>query len=235
MPIGLDKNKNKSEQGQKETVSNEALEVDDLVEDVKPEKKKSNKTIILIVIFAVLMILIFIGIISTATSSEDSTSEEQTEETSNGANEEGTQSTESQVQSNGVYDVNGNVVDQEAINPGIPDYDHSTNNSTTATVYSASDYIKDLNGVDVSAVYNVENIEYVYDYVSYETRRAIIDDGMELYWLEAVYEGKTYRIQAPYYYFKDLGTTGICKVKVEVLNLAGGGKIVSYMKIAPED
>lgn len=136
---------------------------------------------------------------------------------------------------NGVYDALGNVVDQNAVNPGIPDYQNSEFNSTTATVFKDSDYIKDLNGLDILAIYNVESREYVNDYVSYEARRAIMDDGMELYWLEAEYKGKRYRVQCPYVYFKDLGPTGICKVEVEVLNIAGGGKVISYMQVVPED
>lgn len=136
---------------------------------------------------------------------------------------------------NSVYNSDGTTKDANGINPGITDYDDAKNNQTGATVYAASDYIKDLNGLDVSAVYNVESIDFVEDYVSYETRRAITDEGMEMYWLEADYNGKSYRIQIPFYYYRSLGTSGICKVNVEVLTLVGGGKIVSYMQVIPED
>lgn len=135
---------------------------------------------------------------------------------------------------NGIYDENGKTIDPNGINPGMKDYEYSTNDTTSATVYSPSDYIKDLNGLDISAIYRAASIEYVTDYVSYETRRALTDDGMELYWLEARYKGKDYRVQVPFYYFKDLGTEGICKVEVEIVNTAEGGKVITYMRVVDD-
>lgn len=137
------------------------------------------------------------------------------------------------VSSNGIYDGDGNVIssDEDIIEPGLPNFSDSESNTTTATVYSASDYIKDLNGVDVSAVYNVKSRDYIKDFVNYEAKRAIIDDGMELYWLEVTYGSKKYRVQVPFYAFKDLDKTGICIVEIEVLTLEGGEKIISYMQI----
>lgn len=137
------------------------------------------------------------------------------------------------VSSNGIYDGDGNIIssDEDIIEPGLPNFSDSKSNTTTATVYSASDYIKDLNGVDVSAVYNVKSRDYIKDFVNYEAKRAIIDDGMELYWLEVTYGSKKYRVQVPFYAFKDLDKTGICVVEIEVLTLEGGEKIISYMQI----
>ena len=134
---------------------------------------------------------------------------------------------------NMIYDEDGNAVDRNAVNPGITDYGEE-NGSTTAVVYSSSDFLKDLNGLDVSAVYNVVSRDYVYDYVNYTAKRAVIDQGMELYWLDVVYNERNYRVQVPFYYFKDLKTTGICKVQIEVLVLEGGGKIISYMNVVDD-
>ena len=134
---------------------------------------------------------------------------------------------------NMIYDEDGNAVDRDAVNPGITDYGEE-NGSTTAVVYSSSDFLKDLNGLDVSAVYNVVSRDYVYDYVNYTAKRAVIDQGMELYWLDVVYNERNYRVQVPFYYFKDLKTTGICKVQIEVLVLEGGGKIISYMNVVDD-
>lgn len=136
---------------------------------------------------------------------------------------------------NGVYDENGKTLDPNGINPGEHVYGDKQDDQTTATVYSADDYIKDLNGLDVSAVYRESDISYVIDYVSYEAHRAIIDQGMELYWLEAEYCGRKYRVQCPFYYFKTLGASGICKVEVEVVNTSDGGKIITYMQVVPDD
>ena len=140
------------------------------------------------------------------------------------------------VSENGVYDLDGNLItkDKDAIDVGLPNFKDSDSSSTTATVYSDSDYIKDLNGVDVPAVYNVKSRDYIKDFVNYESKRAIIDDGMEMYWLEISYNKKKYRCQIPYYVFKDLDKTGICVVEIEVLTLEGGEKIISYMQVVTD-
>lgn len=155
-----------------------------------------------------------------------------TTDNQSGASDSNSEQTEN---SNGVYDENGNTIDPNGINPGAPNYQESTSDTTSATVYNASDFIKDLNGLDISAVYREASVSYVTDYVSYEAHRAIIDNGMELYWLEAEYNGKKYRVQCPFYYFKDLGATGICKVEVEVVNTTDGGKVITYMQVVPDD
>lgn len=132
-----------------------------------------------------------------------------------------------------VYNEDGEVVDKDAIDPGVPNYD-SEQSETTATVYSASDFIKDLNGIKVPAVYNVASRDYVFDYVNYTAKRAVMDDGMELYWLDVLYNDKKYRVQVPFYRFKDLKASGICKVQIEVLTLDGGGKIISWMQVVDD-
>ena len=114
---------------------------------------------------------------------------------------------------------------------GLPEFDDRENGSTSATVYSANDYIKDLNGNDIPAVYNVASRSSVKDFANYEAKRAILADGMEMYWLEIQYKNKPYRCQVPYYVFKDLETTGICVVEIEVLTLEGGEQVISYMQV----
>ena len=135
------------------------------------------------------------------------------------------------ISSNGVYDADGNVVGDGAINPGLPNFNDSEQGTTTATVFSATDFIKDLNGVDVPAVYNVKSRDYINDFVNYEAKRAIMADGLELYWLEVTYNDKPYRVQVPFYIFKDLKQKGICVVEIEQLTLEGGEKIISYMSV----
>ena len=127
------------------------------------------------------------------------------------------------ISNNGVYDADGNVINDDAINPGKTQYSGVDGNSTSAIVYSSSDFIKDLNGLDISA-------SWVNDYVNYERKRAIMDDGMELYWLECTYNSKKYRMQIPFYAFKSLDDTGIIEVTMELLNLEGGEKVISYMQ-----
>ncbi len=229
MPIGLNKDKKINE-----SASNE---VDDLntTEETSQQKKKIDPKLLLIVVATVVILLIvFMAFKSGGDAVDDSSEEEVQASTELPASTNSGDGLEDD-SGNSVYNSDGTTKDANGINPGITDYDDATNNQTGATVYSASDYIKDLNGLDVSAVYNVESIDFVEDYVSYETRRAITDDGMEMYWLEANYNGKAYRIQIPFYYYRSLGTSGICKVNVEVLTLVGGGKVVSYMQVIQED
>lgn len=134
-----------------------------------------------------------------------------------------------------IYDENNSVVDPDAFNPGQQEFTGNIGGMAPEEVYSVTDFLKDVNGIDVSAVYNVDNIEYVYDYVNYSLRRGIIGDGMEMYWLDIDYKGKRYREQIPFYYAKDLDNNGIIRMHIEVLNLEGGGKIISYMEVAPND
>lgn len=118
---------------------------------------------------------------------------------------------------------------------GTINYSESNKNTAPAQVFSESDYVKDLEGADVKAIYNVDHREYVESYANYQLRRAIIDDGMELYWLDLDYKGKKYRMQIPFFYAKDLDEAGICKVKMEILYLENGGQVISYMQMASED
>ena len=183
--------------------------------------QKSNKnTIIIIAVVAVIVIIIAMlkslmtpeePIEMTDTGQVDGTTQEAATTTAQGATTEHEISTEVAV--------------------GLPEFDDRENGSTSATVYSANDYIKDLNGNDIPAVYNVASRSYVKDFANYEAKRAILADGMEMYWLEIQYKNKPYRCQVPYYVFKDLETTGICVVEIEVLTLEGGEQVISYMQV----
>jgi hypothetical protein len=134
-----------------------------------------------------------------------------------------------------IYDENGNAKGENAINPGQISGENNDNHTTDPRVYNSSDFIKDLNGADISAVYNVSEYQYVKDSISYVKRRAIMDDGMELYWLEAKYKGKPYRVTVPFYTWRTLDDSGICNVRVEVLILEGGGKVISHMEVLDEE
>lgn len=203
---------------------------DDMISEEKSAKKGvkqpfSVKIILLLVVIAIIGIVVIVSLKKNAGESV---------EVPSGEGQDLLDSVTGTQNNNGIYDEDGNVIAEDAIDPGIVDYYESEAKTAPAEVYKASDFIKDLNGLDVSAVYNVQNRSYVQDYVNYETRRAIIDDGMELYWLEITYNDKKYRIQCPFVYFKDLGEKGICKVEMEVLTLEGGGKIISYMQVIPD-
>lgn len=114
-------------------------------------------------------------------------------------------------------------------------YEEGTLSKTTPEHYSSSDFLKDLNGYEIPAVYTVQNITYDVAHVNYQAKRATIDDGMEFYWLEINYNGKKYRAQCSYNMFRNLESEGICKVAVEILTLDSGQQVVSYMKVVSED
>lgn len=141
------------------------------------------------------------------------------------------------ISNNGIYDQEGNIISNNSsvIDPGnqYTTTEQDATSSTSAVVYSASDYIKDLNGLDVPAIYNVKSISYVHDYANYERKRAIIDRGMEMYWMDLNYKGLKYRAQITYKEYLQLGEdVGIVELNMEVLNLEGGEKIISFAEKA---
>lgn len=241
MAIGFKPDKTKSAKASTDEdaeVVEDLKETDDEGTSNVPSKKVDPKMIVIIAVVAVVIILGYFMLTGNSKGTDDvqgstEVSDDVTSNTSSATS--GTTDDDEIFQGNDIYNADGTTKDSTGINPGVQNYDDDSNMTTGATVYSSSDFIKDLNGMDVSAVYNVDSIDFVEDYVSYETRRAITADGMELYWLEATYNNKPYRIQIPFYYYKNLGDSGICKVNVEVLTLVGGGKIISYMQVIPED
>lgn len=114
-------------------------------------------------------------------------------------------------------------------------YEEGVLTKTTPEHYSSTDFLKDLNGYDIPAVYTVQNITYDVAHVNYQSKRATIDDGMEFYWLEIDYNGKKYRAQCSYNMFRQLESEGICKVALEILTLDTGQQVISYMKVVPEE
>lgn len=245
MPIGFKggapEPKTSEESKSAENATEAVDDLSELVEEQKKEKeatqkgKLPNNVKVILVIVAVAILALALIVVERRNSGETASEGGDGTELLEGVTTGETDTSGGTTSSNGIYDEKGNVIDEDAIDPGITDYYKSDSNSTVEEVYSASDFIKDLNGIDVSAVYNVQSRAYVTDYVNYETRRAIMDDGMELYWLEVVYKEKKYRVQCPFVYFKDLDERGICKVEMEVLTLEGGGKIISYMQVVPDD
>ena len=248
MPIGLNKDSGGAKQAPKQKTKAETVNNDEVIEDIEDFTMKQSRTVdkkifILGAAAAVVIIAIIIATVSSKKSSTTNGTEVSNEQSQ-------TEQTVPQSPDDGVSDVGDNTDNQEnnysvnnggtsadnTIKPGITNYDDEMDVMTTgATVYDANDFISDLNGLEVPAIYNVEKIEYVTDYVNYETRRASIDNGMEIYWIEAKYHEKKYRVQIPYCYYKNMQDSGICKVNMEVLNLVGGGQLVSYMQVIPEE
>lgn len=144
------------------------------------------------------------------------------------------QTTEASSEENQIDTEESQTTEAENFITGDPSYDTETN-QTTDHLDSADDFVKNLQGESVPVNYIVKTREYVKTHVNYVAKRAVIDDGMEMYWVDIIYKQKKYRAQVPYYYFKDLEEEGICRVEMEVLNLENGGQIISYMQIVSEN
>lgn len=102
--------------------------------------------------------------------------------------------------------------------PGITDISGDTVNQNT-TVVSSDNFVKDLNSLPVNEFYQIEEIYTTVDFISYEKKRAITDEGIELYWLEALYKGKKAKVQVPFRIFKELDEVGVTVVDVEVVRV----------------
>lgn len=207
----------------------------DTDEDTDSSSKTNRNNIMLYAIVAVILIIIVAMVRSIFTSKDDKINMIDngalvTEQVSGNT----TSVSNQQAQLSSATGIEEDEATSTAINVGLPEFNTKENGSTTAIVYSSSDYIKDLNGADIPAVYNVAQRTYERDFVNYEKKRAIIDMGMEMYWLEILYKDKAYRCQVPYYIFKDLETTGICVVEIEVLTLDGGEQVISFMQVVSD-
>lgn len=202
----------------------EKIKIDNLDTELDSPKTQNKNTIIIIAVVAVVVIVI-IGMLKSALS------EKETIDMVDDGTAPGSITAVTTVEQT---DTATTETTEDAMNVGLPEFDPKENGHTSAVVYSASDYIKDLNGSDIPAIYDVANRTYVRDFVNYEAKRAILADGMEMYWLEIVYKDKPYRCQVPYFIFKDLDTTGICVVEIELLTLEGGEQIISFMQVVSD-
>lgn len=121
---------------------------------------------------------------------------------------------------------------------GFQDFTGDTNMQTSTTLDDPDSALKDIYGLSVRVDYNVDDIDYVTDFVNYKKHRGTWGGGLELYWLEATYKDIPYIIQIPFKYYKELDDTGIVPVKMEVLRVSVTGSsdgsertIVSFMEL----
>ena len=221
MGLGLDSNRKKSEQDSDNIAE---LEFDDM-DDVKAKGNKVNPQFIIIgAIVVVVVAAAFILLRKVSTNPEQP------------GQSTGTESAQRQHQSEKAQQGVGDSTEESEteaetrFSPGIVDYEDGEM-KTPERLDSAADFLRNLNGVDIPVSYNVKSMDYVCDYANYEKRRASMDDGMELYWLEITYNGLHYRCTVPFWRYKAMNDEGICIVKIEVLSLEGGEKVISYMAV----
>lgn len=124
--------------------------------------------------------------------------------------------------------------EKKDVRAGIPDLHNNTKMTNNDKPTDPKDFMKDIKGDEIPKAYTVVRIENVSDFVNYTKKRAIMGDGVELYWLEATYKGQPYVITVPYQMFKEMDDSGITVVNVEVLHLKDGHTVVSYMSVNPD-
>lgn len=122
---------------------------------------------------------------------------------------------------------------------GTQDFTQDTNWTSSSEMVNPDLYTEDIHGLTTRVDYTVKSINYIADFVSYEKRRGTWGGGLELYWLDATYQGNKYVVQIPFQYYKELSETGIIPVKMEVLSIAGSTEgqtlnVISYMMLDEE-
>lgn len=117
------------------------------------------------------------------------------------------------------------------VSAGIPNLYGNGSSENKSPVTSSDNILKDLNGNTVATNYTVVQSETITDFITYTKHRAITGDGVEFYWLEAVYKKQPCKVQVPYSIYSKLDDEGITVVDAEVLTLDNGSQIVTYMSV----
>ena len=198
------------------------------------EQKKGKKNIVLIVLGILMAIVVAFVVFNLAVSFFNSKQEaekpvqKQPQVTITSDNDSSSENSSS------ANTTDKSTEEKKDVSAGIPDLNNNTKMTNTAKPTDPKEFMKDIKGDQIPKAYTVVRIETVTDFVNYTKKRAIMGDGVELYWLEATYKGQPYVITIPYQMFKELDDTGITVVNVEVLHLKDGHTVVSYMSVNPD-
>lgn len=119
----------------------------------------------------------------------------------------------------------------DEVSTGIPNLYGDGKEENTSALTSEDLILKDLNGNTISPNYVIKEQKTVTDYINYVKYRATTGNGMEFYWLEAVYKKQPCKVQVPYSIYSKLDSEGITVVDAEILVLEDGSEIVSYMSV----
>lgn len=117
------------------------------------------------------------------------------------------------------------------VSVGIPNLYGTGSQTNQSNLTSSDNILKDLNGNTISPNYNVTLSETVTDFITYTKYRATTGDGIEFYWLDAVYKNQPCKVQVPYSIYSKLDDQGITVVDAEVLTLDNGSQVVTYMSV----
>lgn len=113
------------------------------------------------------------------------------------------------------------VQKSDGVVPGIKDISGDNVKQNTSAVEKDS-FVKDLDGNAVAEKYEIDNIYTTADFISYKKKRAVTDDGVELYWLDSTYRGKKAKVQVSFSVFKELDPEGVVAVDVEITRVKTG-------------
>ena len=98
----------------------------------------------------------------------------------------------------------------------------------------SADFRKDFVNTDSAENYKQPvTIVAVNDSVSYTKHRTMTDDGMDMYWVDAMYKSKKTRFTMPYYIWQTLAPQGVMDVIVEVVTDADGKRFVASITPVP--
>ncbi|MFF2798080.1 DUF3149 domain-containing protein [Lysinibacillus xylanilyticus] len=98
----------------------------------------------------------------------------------------------------------------------------------------SGDFRKDFVNTDSPENYALPiKIAAVNDSVSYTKHRTMTDDGMDMYWVDAMYKSKKTRFTVPYYIWQTLAPQGVMDVITEVVTDAEGKTFVTSITAVP--
>lgn len=121
--------------------------------------------------------------------------------------------------------------DDDKVSTGVPNFYADKNNQNDNNLTSSDKLLTDLNKEPVNVDYKIKQIKTVTEFINYEKFRAKTADGLEFYWLEAIYKDRPYKVQVPLSIYKELENRGITVVDAEVAVLENNSEIVTYMQV----
>lgn len=213
----------------------DSSELDDEDIEYNPTVVKRSKVtgIVVGIVFGVIILVVITVVYSTSREDGISATDPSIPQT---INSEGTQEVQTDLTaiSRGEDTASG---DDSGFSVGITDVSGDTVKQNTSKIVSDT-FTTDLNGKPVDEFYEIGSINSVIDFISYTKKRASLDSGVELYWLEGDYKGKKIKLQVPFKIFKELDTKGSTVVDVEVVTVYNKdgqeSKIVTSMSVNPE-
>ena len=78
-------------------------------------------------------------------------------------------------------------------------------------------------------------INTVVDNIAYTRHRAVLDAGIEVYWIEGVFQGRRVRAMIPFSLYLTLAPQGVVAAELEVVTDATGSVTITYIRPLPPE